>query len=320
MAAPPISGVGALCALRGGVEAQGFELEPIEAGGPIEARLRLTPRRRGALRLEGLSVGAPDPLGLFRAMSFIPAQERLLILPTRYALGSIRLEGGRRRQADGLRFAASVGERGDFSGLREYRRGDPLRHIHWPSWARLGRPVVKEFEDEYCVRQALILDTFLETPALQGARYDDLYDLFEDAVATAASFVVADREQDALLDLLFVAERAYVATAGRGLGGADQLLETLALIGPQINGDFSLLRDSVLERASLVSGCVCVFLGWDAARQELAGALLARGVDVLALCVVGPDAPELDPGPLADRPERFKLLRRGAIAAGLASL
>ena len=56
--------------------------------------------------------------------------------------------------------ASSVGESEEFVSLRDYRRGDPMRHIHWKSWAKTGKPIVKEFQDEFFVRHALILDTF----------------------------------------------------------------------------------------------------------------------------------------------------------------
>ena len=29
--------------------------------------------------------------------------------------------------------------------MREYRYGDPLRHVHWPLSAHRGQPVVREF-------------------------------------------------------------------------------------------------------------------------------------------------------------------------------
>lgn len=34
----------------------------------------------------------------------------------------------------------------DFFGIREYRRGDPLRYVHWRSTARAGQLMVREFE------------------------------------------------------------------------------------------------------------------------------------------------------------------------------
>jgi len=54
------------------------------------------------------------------------------------------------------------GESEEFVAMREYRRGDSLRRVHWRSTARLGELVVKEYQDEYFVRHALVLDTFCE--------------------------------------------------------------------------------------------------------------------------------------------------------------
>jgi len=79
----------------------------------------------------------------------------------------------------GVALASNVGQSEEFVSLRDYRRGDPLRHIHWRSWAKAGKPVVKEFEDEFFVRHALVLDTFIDDPHSE---------LFEEAVSVAASF------------------------------------------------------------------------------------------------------------------------------------
>jgi len=307
---------GIVCAERGGIEAREFALGRLEAGEARSVRVVVVPRRRGVLRFTGVSVGAPDPLGLFRALAWVEAAGRVLVLPQRYAVGAVNLAGGRRFQPGGVRLAASVGDGGDFFALREYRQGDPLRHIHWRSWARLGRPIVKEFQDEFFVRHALLLDTFLDAVGVDA----DAYERFEEAVSVAASFAVAERPQDALLDLLFVAGEVHLVTAGRGVGRADQMLEALAEVEPRFEGDFGLLRDSALKHASAVSGCICVFLAWDTTRQNLVTDLRERGIDVLALCVLNANDDEPSPGALADRPERFRVLRCGSIAEGLASL
>src|SRR5207253_2587362 len=82
----------------------------------------------------------------------------------------------------------------------------PLRRGHWKSWARVGRPVVKEYLDEFFVRHALILDTFT----------GDLGDpIFEEAVSVAASVAISMQTQESLLDLMFVGPEAYCFTAGR---------------------------------------------------------------------------------------------------------
>lgn len=313
------SGAGIWEELRVSPDAQAVQavtLDELAPGRTAEARLRLTPLRRGVLRLEGLSIGAADPLGLFRTLRFTPVLDRLLILPKRHPMRRINLGGGRRRQPQGLRLSVTAGDGGDYSALREYRPGDPLRHIHWPSSARAGRLVVKEYEDAYCVRRALILDTFLRRENLDQANCER----FEDAVSVAASLVAAQQAPDAVLDLLLVADKARLASAGRGLGVVAQLLEALAHVAPRLDGEFRLLRECALAHAPLVSGCVCVFLEWDEPRRELVAALRALRVDALVLLVADPAAPVPDPGPMADRPERFRVLRSGAVAEGLAEL
>ena len=126
----------------------------------VEVSLEIMPRRRGPLNLFGLHVARPDPLGLFRALARQPAVESVLILPKRYPLPPLALPGSRRYQPGGISLAQSVGDSEEFISVREYRPGDPLRRIHWRAWARAGKPVVKEYQDEYFVRHALILDTF----------------------------------------------------------------------------------------------------------------------------------------------------------------
>src|ERR1035438_8466898 len=133
---------------------------PIQPGQEVEVRVELKPLRRGVLRFIGVTLARSDPLGLFRALTTVPLAQTVLILPRRYPLPAIALPGTVKYQEGGVALAASVGQSDEYVALRDYRHGDPMRHIHWRSWARVGRPVVKEFEDEFFVRHALVLDTF----------------------------------------------------------------------------------------------------------------------------------------------------------------
>ena len=117
--------------------------------------------------------------------------------------------------------AASIGLSDEFIGIREYRQGDPLRHFHWKSCARLNRPMVKEFEDEFFPRYALALDTFAAPNTLAH---------FEEAVSIAASFACTVDTKEAMLDLLFVGASAYCFTTGHGRAQPQRLLEILAAV------------------------------------------------------------------------------------------
>jgi uncharacterized protein (DUF58 family) len=128
------------------------EVPPLPPSGAGEARVEVLPLRRGILRFTGMTLARPDPLGIFRSFSKISAPQTVLILPRRYSIPPIALPGALRYQEGGVALAANVGRSEEFVALREYRHGDPLRHIHWRSWAKVGKPIVKEFEDEFFVR------------------------------------------------------------------------------------------------------------------------------------------------------------------------
>jgi uncharacterized protein (DUF58 family) len=287
-------------------------LPPVPGRGHAEATIELIPQHRGLLQFEGVAVACPDPFGLFRRLAEHPLPQSLLILPKRYPLPAIPLPGAMRYQPGGVALAASVGESEEFIALRDYRPGDPLRHIHWRSWAKFGKPIVKEFQDEFFVRHALILDTFC---------HDAHSGIFEEAVSVAASFACAIQTQDSLLDLLFAGPKAYCFTVGRGVAHIEQLLEILAVVTPCAEKPFEALQQLVLEHSRAISGSICVFLQWDEARQNLVRQLHAMGIPLLVLVIV-PDghAATLEPGPLQDCPERFHVLEKSRIEEGLAAL
>jgi len=250
---------------------------PLTPRGEGEADAEIHPLRRGILHFTGVTIARPDPFGLFRSFIKVPAAQTVLILPRRYPLPPIALPGAMRYQEGGVALAANVGSSEEFVALRDYRHGDPLRHIHWRSWAKTGKPIVKEFEDEFFVRHALVLDTFDEEPNSE---------VLEEAVSVAASFACTILTQESLLDLLFVGNQSYCFTAGRGLAHADQMLEILASVKNCADKPFADLEHLVLNHVSVVSGCICVLQRWDEARRRFIEKLAALGVPLLVLIVV----------------------------------
>jgi len=280
-----------------------YPLPDIPAGGSVELDLELTPLRRGHLRLPGLSLFRPDPLAIARAVRELASPDTLLVLPRRYAVPAPDLPGRRNYQPGGVARAASVGESEEFLSLREYRPGDPLRRLHWRSWAKTGHPVVKEFQEEYFVRHALVLDTFARPE--QGRA-------FEDAVSLTASLVTRMPDRDRLLDLVLAGTGMHWLTAERGRSGDIGMLEMLASIAPTRDRPLASLRLVLAQRIGLISGCACVLLGWDEERQALVRWLRGQGVtlEVYAVCA---DSIPLEPGPMADQPSRFHPLVAGRL-------
>lgn len=280
-------------------------LAPNESGA---ARIELMPLRRGILRFESIAVFRTDPFGLFRALVRVPAVQTLTVLPRRYPVPFFEMPGSPKYQPGGVALASRVGESEEFLGLREYRAGDPMRRIHWRSWARAGEPVTKEYQDEFFTRHALVLDTFTDI---------DNEAVFEEAVSVAASFASQTRAEESLLDLMFAGEQAYRVTAGRGLAPTGYLLEVLAGAKLAEGRDFSKLRSLVLEHAGELSGAICVFVEWDDARRELVKQLAARRIPMEVFVIIPPAQKERPvPGPIGEG-VGFHVLVAGKILEGL---
>jgi len=290
-------------------QATDFAVPLIAARQSAEIHAQITPLRRGVLRFEGMLVARPDPLGLSRAFRRIALPQSVLVLPRRYRLPPLALPGTSKYQQGGVTLAASVGESEECIALRDYRQGDPLRRIHWRSWARTGRPIVKEYQDEFFVRHALVLDTF----AVAGGGA-----VFEEAVSLAASLACTIQTQESLLDLMFVGPQAFCFTAGRGLAHTEQMLEILASVRACREKPFSTLTNLVIEHAAAMSGCLCILMGWDEARQQLVRVLQSLGVP-LRVFVIAPEggAVPRDLGPMAGEPENYFHLEVGRIEEGL---
>lgn len=287
---------------RRGASVEESALPGVPPGEWASVRMRMTPHRRGFVRFEAGLVSRTDPLGVFRALARVGRKESLLVLPRRYLVSWAELFGRSRDRLGGQSQAASTGGSEEFASLREYRPGDPLRHIHWKGWARLGEPVVREFHEECFVRQGLVLDTFLPHDA-SDAR-------FEEAVSVAASFAYAAPAGSGTLELLFVGADVYQVSSGRGHAAADRLLEALACVQSTRDQVFARLAEAVLRRAHELSGCVCVLLSWDDDRRELVRMLRTLEIPLLVLVLAeSRDDAALPPGPMTDCPERFKKLR-----------
>lgn len=264
---------------------QEIRLKPGETG---RVSLEIIPLRRGIIRMQDLRVMLPDPFGFLQKCVKVKADdESLLVLPRRYPLPEIELPGGVPFQMSGEATSNSLGNAGEFVGLRDYRPEDPMRHIHWKSWARLGRPIVKELEDTHYPRYGLVLD------CLSTDRSDVA---FEEAVSVAASFACSIDTSESLLDLMFVKNEAHRVTVGRGVERTEKLLEVLAGVSPERSGDHQDLARLVLKYRDDMTSCIVVLNGWDDSRAELIETLERGGVLAVPVIVGEGEKPPAAPG------------------------
>jgi uncharacterized protein (DUF58 family) len=261
--------------LRGAAIAP-VSIDYIAENSETEENIKLIPLRRGYLYFEKIRLAQADPLGLFQAQKIFKKKDKLLILPKLYKTPTLNTHGKRTYQQGGINNASSIGDSQEFISLRDYRPGDPIRSIHWKSFAKTNHLVVKEYNDEFFIRYGLILDTWLD---------DKSEDIFEDAISIAASFMTAQKEQDALLDLMFIGNNTYRFTSGRGLGGTENIMEVLACIKPVYESNIKSMEVMLNEYMHECSALICILLDLDKPRQRLLRTLASYNVPIKVLII-----------------------------------
>lgn len=105
-------------------------------------RLSIRPRLRGRYPLQAPRLTCSFPFGLWTARRNIDHVSPLVVHPKQIRLVGMLEQSGRSSHHSGE--GSRSGGHGDFLGLRDYRSGDSIRHIHWAHTAKLGSLVVCE--------------------------------------------------------------------------------------------------------------------------------------------------------------------------------
>lgn len=257
-------------------------LGSIQSGDATTLTMKCVPLKRGKIPFSYMKLVLPDPLGLFQRRRLVDqTDDCLIVLPKRYRLPDFDLSGISRNQMGGEVASQSAGQVGEFIGLRDYKPGDPLKLIHWRSYAKTGKPIVKEYEDVFFPRCGLVLDTCCP---LQDA------DKFEEAVSVAASFASSVDTKESLLDLIFLNQGAKVQTVGKGVAKVEQMLETLASVTVDLEPDWNNLTQKVLIHAELLSTCIVILTSTSAEKVEMVQRWRNAGMELLVLVLCSNDS------------------------------
>jgi len=112
----------------------------IDADATTTLKLALPTTQRGWQALPRLRVWSSWPLGLFRAWSWLHPAQSVLVWPRPEAAGPAPVAPAE----DTRHMRLSQGD--ELAALREYRVGDPPRHVAWKASARHDHLLVKDFE------------------------------------------------------------------------------------------------------------------------------------------------------------------------------
>jgi len=283
-------------------------LPPLPPGETHTITRSLVPLRRGKIVFTTVLFKRPDPLGVFFALYKIPLYGELIALPERYPIPSFKWNSHRHFHLGGLTLATTVGDSEEFIGLREYRPGDPLRHMHWRSFAKTRTPVIKEYQDEYFDRHALVLDTF---------RGDAAPSEFETAIAVAASFIQSTRPRDSILDLVFIEQEIWRLSAGRGISNNRQILIQLAEVEAAPVDGFEHLAAYIERYGDQLASLLLVGTTWDPVRAAFIQRLQNRGIRCVALKVNSHEMPLPSAG-AGTVPRAPHVIRPGSVARDIA--
>ena len=274
------------------IPSQGVPINSLAPGETVEVELTLRPHKRGIYALRGWRIESDFPFGLLNAGRIHEAPATLTVYPRFDPLDRIAMPQGRRQQPGGVAYVANRGESIEYIGNREYRPGDAIRDIDWRATARLSRPIVREYREEFFLRSALVLDT--QVPFVAGqfvpARCDD----FERAVSLCAACGDYLNRADYLVDILAAGPQLHHLMAGRGLISLDQMLDILAGVEAAKSAQWDDLESALGVHLEQIASVVCLFLDWDEARRAFA-ATLQEGGAALKIVVVRDEKPTLDP-------------------------
>jgi uncharacterized protein (DUF58 family) len=201
------------------------ELPRLRQGEQDVRTYRLPTSRRGTYEVGPVEVPRADPFGLCRRARALGEPQVISVHPRLLPLRA--LPSGVSRNLEGPSSDVSPQGSVTFHRLREYVIGDDLRKVHWPSTARLGKLVVRQYVDTAQPYTVVLVDLRPEVYSSES---------FEEAMDVTASVVTSLSAGEAPVQLR--------TTAGEQLGGAGrthpaQLVDYLTDLEPSPAGSLS---------------------------------------------------------------------------------
>ena len=115
--------------------------------------------RRGEAHTGWAQLRSAAPFGVAERRARRPVDATTLVLPRTETLGRLPFVDTTTSREIATRTEPRRGQGREYLSVREYRPGDPMRHVHWGLTAHHGDLMVREFEQERTPRLALWLDT-----------------------------------------------------------------------------------------------------------------------------------------------------------------
>ncbi|MGO9341565.1 MAG: DUF58 domain-containing protein [Acidimicrobiales bacterium] len=141
---------------------RGIRVPALGAEERAELLFPIPSQRRGVLTVPSLRLWCLDPFELFAYEMVVTTEASIVVVPDptppRSLVGGVLQPAGRFVWAPPQSGESSGGQGFDLSGLRPYVAGDRLRLLHWPTLARTGDLLVRDFEGSGTDAVTLIMD------------------------------------------------------------------------------------------------------------------------------------------------------------------
>ncbi len=295
---------------------QDVSITAIGSSETVEMPISIQATRRGLHQLQDLRAYSSFPFHLFRSGASRTQLSPLLVVPKFHPLTQLDIPTNTRHQPGGIALTSRVGESSEYIGNRDYVPGEPVRRIDFRAWARTGQPVLREYQEEYYCRVAVVLDTHVK-PRKTWGRFvkweegwyfpyeigPDIFPELEAAISLTAAIADSLGREEYLIDLFAAGPELYAFRSGRNLAHFENLLEILSCVEACHENPLATITPRIVDELSQISTVVCVLLDWDESRRDLARAAREAGCRLKRVIVRdGPttlplDDPEFGPCP-----------------------
>jgi uncharacterized protein (DUF58 family) len=180
--------------------------------------------RRGHFRVDPVEIRTGDPFGFFEANASVGGEQALVVYPRlepipRWRLQAVSMDGSRSRPVRTQQATPLA------TSVRAYAPGDGFNRIHWPSTARTGDILVKEFDLEQTADVWIVLD--LQQSVQVGSGDDGTVEV---GVRVAAAIAERAIEENRAVALTATGSRVTVLPPDRGPRQRQKILQILAAV------------------------------------------------------------------------------------------
>lgn len=283
----------------------------LQYGRDAEIPFELIPSQRGQFPLVSVHVHSTFPFNLMRfGGSEIPLPT-LTVIPAYESLDQFSVPVGTRgRPTHPAPLLGAKGDSPEYVGNREYVLGEAAVRLDFRAWARLGRPVVREYQDEFSFRTALILDTW--QPYVRRVDREPQSIQLEAAIALTAAIAESIHVREIVIDLFVAGPEIYLFRSPQTGTRLDSILEILSGVERSIPDPLLVLPGPLTETLESIASVVFVVLDWDERRRGCVEQIRESGRGVKVVLVR-----ETPPTILAPvESDQFQTVAPGSILAG----